>query len=169
MWNSNFKRGLRLAIALLIALGTVSRVQAHGGPPRLELVAKQATAGASIDVWGINLGADLPITVTLVGAGAEFPLGIAICDGQGDFLQSFMLPGDLAPGAYIVRAVTPAHFAVADRLEIKSPDNFAVLKSWIASLPESMTPLALGMLAVLFAGLALVLWWRDARATRRIN
>jgi hypothetical protein len=169
MWNCNFKHGLRLTFALLIALGAVLRVQAHGGPPRLELVAKQATAGASIDVWGINLGADLPITVTLVGAGADFPLGNAICDGQGDFLQTFTLPSDLAPGAYIVRAITPAHFAVADRLEIKSPDSFAKLKSWIASLQGSLTPLVLGMLAALFAGLALVLWWRDARVTRRID
>src|SRR5829696_7656505 len=108
MWNNNVKHGLRLTIAVMLALGAVLRVQAHGGPPRLELVAKQATAGASIDVWGINLGADLPITVTLVGGGAEYPLGIATCDGQGDFLQTFTLPGELAPGMYIVRAITPA-------------------------------------------------------------
>jgi hypothetical protein len=169
MWNSNFKRGLRLTFALMVALSGVLWVQAHGGPPRLELVAKQATAGESIDVWGINLGADLPITVTLVGGGAEYPLGIATCDGQGDFLQTFTLPGDLAPGMYIVRAITPARSAVADQLEIKSPDSFAMLNGWIASLPGSMPPLVLAMLAVLFAGLALVLWWRDVRATRRLD
>jgi hypothetical protein len=167
MSNSSLKRGLRLTFALMIVFSATSSVHAHGGPPRLELVAKQATAGASIDVWGINLGADLPISVTLVGGGSKYSLGIATCDGQGDFLQTFTLPGDLVPGLYTVRAITPAHVTVEDRLEIKSLDSLAMLMGWIASLPTPLTPLVFGMLAVLFAGLALSLWWRETRATRR--
>src|SRR5688572_17640607 len=112
MSNNNFPQALKLILAMVIALSAVVRVQAHGGPPRLELAAKQASAGAPLELWGINLGADLPVTVSLIGGGVEYPLGTVICDGHGDFLQTFRLPSELAPGTYTVRAINAADLVV---------------------------------------------------------
>src|ERR671922_1392514 len=78
---------------------------AHDGPPRLILNKFQFAPGEVLELSGANLGTDLALTVELVANNSVITLGQAVCDGHGDFTQTFALPPDLPVGAYTVRAI----------------------------------------------------------------
>jgi len=61
----------RLLLAAALVLCTSIAALAHDSPPRLELNADRLNPGGPLEVRGINLGADLPIAVALIGAGVE--------------------------------------------------------------------------------------------------
>jgi hypothetical protein len=77
---------------------------AHGGPPRIELGVERIAPGAALEIRGINIAPELPISVALVGAGAEFGLGTVTGDAHGDFTQAFTVPEEAIAGGYTVRA-----------------------------------------------------------------
>lgn len=106
-WTKIHRLLLVLALALSASL-TVrpTTVFAHEGPSRLELNFDRLNPGVMVQVRGINLGADLPVVVALVGLGGEVQLGEASGDAHGDFTQSFTLPAYLESGDYIVRAIS---------------------------------------------------------------
>ena len=75
---------------------------AHEGGPRLSLIPPQIMPGATLEVEGVNLGTDLPVTVVLNRDGQRWVLGEATCDGHGDFTGFFVLPAELTTGLYTV-------------------------------------------------------------------
>jgi len=93
-----------VAILLMLALQIPGAALAHDGQPRLELGAERSNPGAELEVRGINIAAEMQITLALVGAGAEFPLGVVIGDEHGDFVIGVRLPAEALAGAYTVRA-----------------------------------------------------------------
>lgn len=68
--------GLFLAGLVLASLVSVAR--AHEGAARLELSASRLNPGATLEVRGINLGADQPVIIVLVGADAKWHLGATV-------------------------------------------------------------------------------------------
>jgi hypothetical protein len=110
---------LLLACALLAALVCApAATHAHDGDPRLELSFNRLNPGAPLEVRGVNLAAESPITIKLVSLESEFWLGEAVGDAHGDFIQTFTLPSDLAAGHYTVLAVGPGNLIVSAPLDI---------------------------------------------------
>ncbi len=68
----------------------------------------QIAPGESLEVRGGNIGTDLVVRVELAANGRVIPLGEAVCDGHGDFAQTFVLPADLASGVYTLQVVDPS-------------------------------------------------------------
>ena len=113
-----FVQRLIIAMALWSACLGPGIVLAHDGPPRLELNAEQLNPGGALEVRGVNLTPEQPITPVLVGAGSEFPLGAATSDAHGDFTQVFVLPVDVMSGDYAVRASDPTNMFVDTPLRV---------------------------------------------------
>lgn len=107
---------LRLGIFSLCVVGSWflggQTALAHEGGPRLNLIPPQIMPGATLEVEGVNLGTDLPVTVVLNRAGQRWVLGEAICDGHGDFTGFFEVPAELDAGLY---TVTVLDFSVVDQ------------------------------------------------------
>jgi hypothetical protein len=100
---------------LLLALQMPGVALAHEGPPRIELNYPQISSGAELEVRGVNIAAELPVTLTLVGADKDYALGTAVGDVHGDFVVGVQLPAEAQAGAYTVRA-----FA-ANRVMVSTP------------------------------------------------
>lgn len=163
MFRSTHRCIFVVLMVCAVASSQAFSVSAHGGPPRVEVGAPQATAGEPLEVRGVNLGADLDVTVTLVRDNAAIPLGNAICDGQGDFTAFYTLPRNLAVGLYTVRAVNSSDLVVETHLEIEGVLSYTRLQRWIATLPGISWPLVLGILAGLLAIVALVLRRKESQ------
>ena len=93
-----------VAILLMLALQIPGAALAHDGPARIELNRQQTSSGAELEIRGVNIAPDQPITLALVGADNEYPLGTAIGDEHGDFVIGVRLPAEALAGAYTVRA-----------------------------------------------------------------
>jgi hypothetical protein len=91
---------------------------AHDGDPRLELAAERMRPGAVLEVRGINIAPELPVTLTLVGSGGEFALGTALGDEHGDFIFAVSLPAEAIAGAYTVRAFGANRVMASAALEL---------------------------------------------------
>jgi hypothetical protein len=103
-----------IAIALFLSiLHMPPTARAHDGPPRLELTAERLNPGATLDVRGINIAAEQPVTLALVGIGAEYALGTVMGDEHGDFKLIVGVPAEAAVGAYNIRAFAPNRVVVA--------------------------------------------------------
>ena len=89
---------------LLLALQIPGAALAHEGPPRIELNTQQTSSGAELEIRGVNIAPEQPITLSLIGNGAEFALGAAVGDVHGDFVVGVRLPAEALAGAYTVRA-----------------------------------------------------------------
>ena len=101
-------------IALLLSiLYTPLPARAHDGPPRIEVGVERINPGATLDIRGINIAAEQPIALALVGAGAENALGTAMGDEHGDFKLAIDVPAEAAMGTYNVRALAPNRVVVA--------------------------------------------------------
>ncbi len=112
---------VRLFGALLILglwVGGAPLAHAHDGTARVELSAERSSAGADLEVRGMNIAPELPITLALVGGGAEFSLGTVIGDAHGDFVLAVAVPREAAAGAYNVRAFGANRVVVAAPLTI---------------------------------------------------
>ncbi len=96
-------RTIRLVIAALLAL-LAAPALAHDGPSRLELGTTAISPGAALEVRGVNIAEEAPVSVALIGPNGAIDLGAVVGDEHGDFIHAFALPADLAAGAYTVRA-----------------------------------------------------------------
>lgn len=94
-----------VTLLLVVAGGFPVSVQAHEGGPRLLLDTRKVVAGQPFEVRGANLGTDLAVRVELAVGSDVVVLGEAVCDGHGDFAQTFVLPTDLQTGRYTVQAI----------------------------------------------------------------
>ncbi|MBI3243278.1 MAG: hypothetical protein HYZ49_13390 [Chloroflexi bacterium] len=103
MKQTLFQR-LLAAFAVFTLLLLPLQARAHDGDPRVEISSDRLQPGLVLEVRGVNIAADEPITVSLVGAAGEFPLGVATGDGHGDFTQPFTVPVDMPEGTYKVLA-----------------------------------------------------------------
>jgi hypothetical protein len=103
-----------IAIALFLSILQMPLpARAHDGPPRIEVSAERLNPGATLEIRGINIAAEQPVTLALVGAGAEFALGTAVGDEHGDFKLAVGVPAEAAVGTYNVRAFAPNRVVVA--------------------------------------------------------
>ena len=107
-----------VAILLILALQIPGAALAHDGPARIELNRQQASSGAELEIRGVNIAPEQPITLALVRAGDEYPLGTAIGDVHGDFVIGVRLPAEALAGAYTVRAFGANRVVVAAPLTL---------------------------------------------------
>jgi hypothetical protein len=108
-----------LALALLMsALVTPPMALAHDGRPRLDLGAERSSPGANLEIRGINIAAEQPVTLALIGPDSEFPLGTVVGDEHGDFVLTVEVPREALAGAYTVRAVGTNRVIVAAPLTV---------------------------------------------------
>jgi hypothetical protein len=113
----------RVAIVLMLALRIPGAALAHDGPSRLELNRQQTSSGAELEIRGVNIAAEQPIMLALVGADHEYPLGTAIGDEHGDFVIGVRLPAEALAGAYTVRAFGANRVVVAAPLTLVGSAN----------------------------------------------
>lgn len=109
-----------LAGVIVVALGfcVVPRASAHSMQPRVEISKERLNPGEVVDVRGVSFDMDEPVTLTLLGSSVEIPMGEALSDGEGDFLQILVLPADLAEGTYYIRATTNHHWVISPPLTV---------------------------------------------------
>jgi hypothetical protein len=103
-------------------------VLAHEGGPRLNLIPPQIMQGATLEVEGVNLGTDLPVTVVLNKDGQRWVLGEATCDGHGDFTGFFELPAELTSGLYTVSVLD--YSVVGQEVTMASQDIWVGPVAW---------------------------------------
>jgi hypothetical protein len=108
---------------LLLALQIPGAALAHDGGARSELNNQQSSSGAELEIRGVNIAPEQPITLTLIGSGAEFSLGTAIGDEHGDFVIGVRLPAEALAGAYTVRAFGANRVVVAAPLTLVGSAN----------------------------------------------
>jgi len=94
---------LILSILLLAGL-PIQLVQAHNGPARIEVGAERVAPGVALEVRGVNIAPEQPVTLTLVGGGQEFGFGTVVGNEHGDFIHVVTVPREAQAGAYTLRA-----------------------------------------------------------------
>ena len=112
-----------VAILLMLALQIPGAALAHDGSARVELSRQQTSSGAELEIRGVNIAPEQPITLALIGAGDEYPLGTAIGDAHGDFVIGVRLPAEALAGAYTVRAFGANRVVVAAPLTLVGSAN----------------------------------------------
>ena len=112
-----------VAILLMLALQIPGTALAHDGSARIELNRQQTSPGAELEIRGVNIAPEQPITLALIGAGDEYPLGTAIGDAHGDFVIGVRLPAEALAGAYTVRAFGANRVVVAAPLTLVGAAN----------------------------------------------
>lgn len=144
---------LKIKLSFTILLGTLLLVVAslfstsalaHEGGPQLILQNNQLVPGEAVEVSGANLGTDLVVRIELAGNGTVIPLGEAVCDGHGDFTQTFVLPADLASGVYTLQVVDPS---VSGAEVVLASTQVSIRAGW-SQLLESNARVAVGLLAL---------------------
>lgn len=91
-------------ILFLILLLTVWALPVAGHGTSLSLNKKQAGPGDTIVAKGAGLGKNAAITITLEGILNTYPLGEARGNDHGEFEMEIVIPADLKPGSYTVKA-----------------------------------------------------------------
>ena len=114
---------LSVVSLLMLALQIPGAALAHDGPARIELNRQQTSSGAELEIRGVNIAPEQPITLALVGAGDEYQLGTAIGDVHGDFVIGVRLPAEALVGAYTVRAVGANRVVVVAPLTLVGSAN----------------------------------------------
>lgn len=114
--SSRWFRAVLLAAGLAVLWTTPTA--GHGGPPRIELNAVRLPPGATLEVRGINLGADEVIRLALAGSAGTSLLGEVTGDSHGDCAAIFSLPSDLVAGVYSVQASAEGRLLASARLAI---------------------------------------------------
>lgn len=149
---------LRIGVFSVWALGywLIGRgpVLAHEGGPRLNLIPPQIMPGATLEVEGVNLGTDLPVTVVLNKEGRRWVLGEATCDGHGDFTGFFEVPAGLASGLYTVTVLD--FTVVGQEVTMASQDIWVGPVAWFNRIDPNYLMMAwagVGGLLLLFFGL----------------
>ena len=114
----NFRIILAGIIVTVLSFCVVPEVSAHSTQPRVEISKERLNPGEVIDVRGVSFDMDEPVTLTLLAAGVEIPMGEVLSNGEGEFLQILVLPSDLADGTYYFRATTSHHWVISPPLTV---------------------------------------------------
>jgi hypothetical protein len=132
----------------------VQSVLAHEAALRLQLSKYELQAGDSVQISGANLVTDMAVEVSLVNEATHtaVSLGEALCDGNGAFLQTFILPLKLSPGIYTLQAI--------DHSIVGMPTTMASAPLRVSS-DTNWLPIAFGLTAVALVGLCLGLFYRQ--------
>lgn len=112
-----------LIIVAALVLAPVSIALAHGEPV-IAVEPAVVPAGGTITVTGTEMEPGEVFAVTLEGPTGSIPLGQATVTGEGEegsFVATFVLPSDVAPGSYTVRAVTEEGEAAVADLTVTAP------------------------------------------------
>jgi hypothetical protein len=102
----------------LFVLLVPEEVFAHGGTPRLEISAERLSPGETLQIRGVDFEYDQEAAIALIGNQVEIPMGTVIADAEGVFIQNVLLPVDLAPGSYAVRARTYDHVVISPLITV---------------------------------------------------
>lgn len=170
------RRFAKLALVLWAVL-LPTAVFAHDGSARVVLNLYEIAPGQPLEVSGINLGTDLQVQVSLVGSETAVPLGSALCDGHGDFIQQFTLPADLPNGVYTIQALdtsiagltmvlAEAQFRV-DETAVSQPVNSPQIVTFTSPQYRWQQPLyaaLAGLALLLFLLPSMLKWWRSKKA-----
>ena len=105
-------------IACALALFFAPAVSAHATQPRVEISVERLNPGGVVDLRGVAFEMDITVTLTLLGPTIEIPLGEVVASGEGEFLQTIVLPTDLAEGTYYIRATTSHHYVISPPLTV---------------------------------------------------
>jgi hypothetical protein len=127
---------LRLIQAIcvpILMLFSALPVLAHGDEPRLEISVDRINPGAVVELRGVDFEPEESILLALISANVELPMGEALADMEGVFLQIVVLPTDLAEGEYRFRATTDDHEILSPVLLVQGP---AVLEEGAEPLRE---------------------------------
>jgi len=111
---------LAVLVFHLIFLQT-SGVFAHGDEPRLEISVDRMNPGGVVDVRGVDFEFEEVITLMLVSSQTAIPFGEIVADTEGVFLQTIILPVDLAEGTYNFLAITDDHNITSPDLTVQGP------------------------------------------------
>jgi hypothetical protein len=108
-----------LAALLVFAAVPPARIAAHGGAS-VALTPTAAAPGDQIQVKIEGYENSIPVSITLEGISGSIPLGTATTDASGAATTSVMIPANVKPGSYSVKAVGADDNEMAD-LSIKAP------------------------------------------------
>ncbi|HKY55919.1 MAG TPA: LPXTG cell wall anchor domain-containing protein [Anaerolineales bacterium] len=109
----------RIVVLSLIFLFQSFRVSAHPTEPRLEINTDRIHPGGIIDVRGVGFDYEEVVTLVLISAQGEVPLGELIADTEGIFLYTVVLPADLMEGIYYFRGTTTHHYTISPPLTVQ--------------------------------------------------
>ncbi len=142
---------LLLGAFLLVVAGVFPGITlAHEGGPQLILQNNQVAPGEAVEISGANLGTDLVVRVELAANNTTVVLGEAVCDGHGDFTQTFVLPEDLPQGTYTMQAIDTS---VPDAEVILASTPVRISTSgWLGQLGSNAL-IAIGVLALIAVAL----------------
>lgn len=107
-----------IIFVLLISLLAAAPAYAHGDEPRLEISADSLNPGDLLEIRGVDFEFEEEISLSLIGAETDIPLGVVTGDTEGVFLLSMQLPADLAEGTYTVQATTDDHVVASPPINV---------------------------------------------------
>ena len=113
-----FRTIVTVIVVITISLFVVPVAYAHNTQPRVEISHERLHPGEVVNVRGVSFDMDEPVTLTLISAGVEIPLGEILSNREGEFLHIVQLPSDLAEGTYYFRAVTSHHYVISPPLTV---------------------------------------------------
>ncbi len=90
-----------LFLSLVLGLSTLS---APGHEASLSLSRNQVQPGDRIEVRGAGLGENAVIELTLEGVLNTYPLGEAQGNAHGEFQAEVVIPAEVKPGTYTIKA-----------------------------------------------------------------
>lgn len=112
-----------LIIVAALVLAPVSIALAHGEPV-IAVEPGVVPAGGTITVTGSEMEPGEVFVLTLEGPTGSIPLGEATATGEGGeggFVTKFVIPANVAPGSYTVRAATEEGEAAVADLTVTAP------------------------------------------------
>jgi hypothetical protein len=107
-----------LVVVIILSLHIVTNASAHGGTPRLEISAERLSPGETFQIRGVDFEYDQAAEIALIGSQVDIPVAEVIADAEGIFIQNVILPADLAPGSYAVRARTYDHVVISPLITV---------------------------------------------------
>ena len=126
---------MKRILFLSLVLG-MSALSATGHETALSLSRTQVQPGDRIEVRGAGLGENATITLTLEGILNTYPLGEALGNAHGEFHAEVVIPAELKPGSYAVKAQAGTAAASASLKVVKRAAPMANEEKPEAALPE---------------------------------
>ena len=108
-----------IVLTILFLLLSPASVFAHATEPRLEINIDRIIPGGLVDLRGVAFDYEAIVTLTLIGAQGELPLGEVTADTDGVFIHIVTLPTDLAEGTYYFRGVSTHHYTLSSALTVQ--------------------------------------------------
>jgi hypothetical protein len=109
----------RIIVLFLLIFLQCTSAFAHATEPRLEINIDRIIPGGIIDLRGVAFDYEAMVTLTLIGAQGELPLGEVTADTEGVFIHIVTLPADLAEGTYYFRGVSTHHYTLSPALTVQ--------------------------------------------------